>query len=754
MTEFLLSQMDYVFLSYGLAFIILAAACLGRPNRNDVMPWTWLGLFALIHGLNEWLDLLAISLGDSFWFASMRLALMGLSFAMLVEFARRGMPAASRRRLGLWVHLPLLGLVALGSLHGQLLGANVSCRYSLGLVGAAGSAVALWLAADNLRGQGRLSLRLCSACLGLYALAAGAVTPASDLLLSAIVNHTTFLQVMGFPVQLLRAMLAIGATLAYWGYCRSIATVSVSPVASSRWATWMPAIVTVLLAVGWVVTQNTGQREDSRMREYVLQRALTAAASFDSRTLDRLECTEADANNEDYQTLKRQLAAVRSANPDTRFAYLTRLVDGSVRFLVDGEPEDSEDLSRPGSVYAEASPQFVASFDNGQGFVEGPLPDEFGVWVSGMAPIRDESNAVVALLGLDIAASDWARQVALARLAPIGITILLCLLLLGFFAAASRLKESTEQVVHSQRQYRSLVEGSPDAVQLFDDGARCLAVNGTGLSSMGYREQDILGLRFAELWPPDVRPLVEEAVAKVLAGKKQTFEARFVVPGGAQQIRFVALTPVVEDSGRIHQFVSVSRDITARKRDEQALNAMKEDCERCLAAGMDAYLSKPISGDRIAAAIAQVVDPGTPTKAAPAGPQPPVSQPSEPAAPAEASRPIDYAALLHRCMNKPDFVQRVLAKFVQSTQETLRSLEEALVAGDADTAARNAHSIKGASASVAAEAVRAAAAEMERLIKAGADAAAMTVLPKLKLELARCLQQARGMLDKAPNGQT
>jgi hypothetical protein len=64
MSEFFKSQLDYIFFFYGTAFLLLIPICLflrGRMNRQ--MAWTWLAWFGATHGVNEWLDLLALSLG-------------------------------------------------------------------------------------------------------------------------------------------------------------------------------------------------------------------------------------------------------------------------------------------------------------------------------------------------------------------------------------------------------------------------------------------------------------------------------------------------------------------------------------------------------------------------------------------------------------------------------------------------------------------------------------------------------------------
>ena len=50
------ANLDYIFCIYGLSFILLAVICWGlSASRDHTCAWHWLGLFGLIHGINEWL---------------------------------------------------------------------------------------------------------------------------------------------------------------------------------------------------------------------------------------------------------------------------------------------------------------------------------------------------------------------------------------------------------------------------------------------------------------------------------------------------------------------------------------------------------------------------------------------------------------------------------------------------------------------------------------------------------------------------
>src|SRR5580698_5218687 len=90
MASFLSTQLDFVLFFYGLAFLLLGTTCfsISRGEKGGE-SWGVLGLFAVVHGAGEWLDLIALIIGDSPAFAVARIALMTGSFMLLMEFARR-----------------------------------------------------------------------------------------------------------------------------------------------------------------------------------------------------------------------------------------------------------------------------------------------------------------------------------------------------------------------------------------------------------------------------------------------------------------------------------------------------------------------------------------------------------------------------------------------------------------------------------------------------------------------------------------
>lgn len=113
-----------------------------------------------------------------------------------------------------------------------------------------------------------------------------------------------------------------------------------------------------------------------------------------------------------------------------------------------------------------------------------------------------------------------------------------------------------------------------------------------------------------------------------------------------------------------------------------------------------------------------------------------------PAAAATQPEVLDLDALVERCMGNIDFVQRILAKFQQRFPEDLAELERVLEIEDSGEVARVAHRIKGASATVSADGLQHAAAEIERLGREGRTADVPAGIEQLRRQWDRYLDHS------------
>ncbi len=159
-------------------------------------------------------------------------------------------------------------------------------------------------------------------------------------------------------------------------------------------------------------------------------------------------------------------------------------------------------------------------------------------------------------------------------------------------------------------------------------------------------------------------------------------------------------------------------------------NAMREDRERCAAAGMTGFMSKPIDPESFWRLLADTIQPraGLGLPAAGSHVPDPVEIFDDPAgAPRFPSQieGLDIPLGLSRVLGRRDLYLSLLGKFRHSQADAMQQLRAALEAGDPLLAERIAHTLKGVAGSLGAVKVEAGAARLEFVIHAGTPLAHM-----------------------------
>ncbi len=184
-------------------------------------------------------------------------------------------------------------------------------------------------------------------------------------------------------------------------------------------------------------------------------------------------------------------------------------------------------------------------------------------------------------------------------------------------------------------------------------------------------------------------------------------------------------------------------------------DAMSGDRDRCLQVGMNDYISKPIEVTKLSQVLEKWIKPSATTvENLPPDAEtlpPPLAFPSPAVALPVFDHPVfdypvfDYKELLSRLMYDEDLARTVVAAFLKDAPRQLDILQQALEQRNAEAAVRQAHTLKGASATLSAEALRDLCSQAQYAASAGEFSDALALLPEMREQF----QLLQGALEKA-----
>ena len=194
------------------------------------------------------------------------------------------------------------------------------------------------------------------------------------------------------------------------------------------------ALVAALIALAtWWSAEQQVRAVDQQLRRSLLRNAVRLAADIHPATALALTFTATDRDEPAYMDIGAKMQAFGQLLPGVGIYSIQRRGQSLV-FGPENYPPANPLASARGAIYGLPPPEALAIFDDARPVVFGPHTDEYGTFITALAPVRDRvTGDILMVVGLEMLDVDWAAEVLPVRI-PIywvGGALLLVLLLGG-----------------------------------------------------------------------------------------------------------------------------------------------------------------------------------------------------------------------------------------------------------------------------------------------------------------------------------
>jgi len=241
--------MGVVFFFYGLSFFALGLAIFfatDTTSKYKLTPCLWLlAMFGVLHGANEWLDMILLDVAGHnlsatmvVWIKHAGLFLTISSFLFLLAFGIQALIVIKRspikwlnKSIVIFCVLLLFATILCAIFHGYhhdyvISLISILVRYFIGFTGAflTGLAFLIWQNQPEIKNIESKIINFSFVGMGItfisYAIFTGLIVPKAAFFPASVINYPNFIKIFGFPVQVLRMICALTTAICIFGALR------------------------------------------------------------------------------------------------------------------------------------------------------------------------------------------------------------------------------------------------------------------------------------------------------------------------------------------------------------------------------------------------------------------------------------------------------------------------------------------------------------------------------------------------------
>ncbi len=214
----------------------------------------------------------------------------------------------------------------------------------------------------------------------------------------------------------------------------------------------LPLFIIALILViigGYYWTRWSTKQIDSRIREEIRAQTEEIANALNPGIIKDLTFTASDSGTIEFELIRKELIAYGKIMKQ-RGIYSMALRNGKIFFGPETYNPGDPLASTPGELYEQPSAEDFEIFTKAKSVVMGPYEDEYGNFISGLAPVLDPSSGkVLMVIGVDVLADEWQKEINKGRWLPVtGTIITLLIIIAAFFLKVRRNRLSPDKHGH------------------------------------------------------------------------------------------------------------------------------------------------------------------------------------------------------------------------------------------------------------------------------------------------------------------